>query len=210
MPTTSKRASRSLALILAGSLITPTLAFGAAGCGNNSGGGGGSTAPANTQPIASNNAPMNGGTQPMTGTGAQTMAGSGTMASTTQQRPGMSTKEKVVLLAGAALLYYLYKKHQAAEQAQTAGGQTAMANGGSGQGNAQLYRSSNGGIYYRNAQHQAVWVTAPSGSVSVPASQVQQYAPDYQQYSNQATPAPPAGAQTQSATQYDPSLSTAS
>ncbi len=143
---------------------------------------------------------MNGGAQPM--------AGSGTMASTAQQRPGMSTKEKVVLLAGAALLYYLYKKHQAAEQGQTAGGQ--MANGGSGQGNAQLYRSANGGIYYRNAQHQAVWVTAPGGAVSVPASQVQQYAPDYQQYANQPVPAPPAGAQTQSATQYDPSLSTAS
>ena len=202
MPTKSKRASRSLALILAGSLITPTLAFGAAGCGNNSGSGGGTTAPATTQPMASNNAPMNSGTQPM--------AGSGTMASNAQpQRPGMSTKEKVVLLAGAALLYYLYKKHQAAEQAQTAGGQTAAANSG-GQGNAQLYRSANGGIYYRNAQHQAVWVTAPSGGVSVPASQVQQYAPDYQQYSNQPAPAAPAGAQTQSATQYDPSLSTAS
>ncbi len=203
MPTT-KRASRSLALILAGSLITPTLAFGAAGCGNNSGSGGGTTAPTTTQPMASNTAPMNGGAQPMTGTGAPPMAGSGTMASNTQARPGMSTKEKVVLLAGAALLYYLYKKHQAAEQNTAAGGQTA------GQGNAQLYRSANGGIYYRNAQHQAIWVTAPSGGVSVPASQVQQYAPDYQQYSNQPAPAAPAGAQTQSATQYDPSLSTSS
>ena len=109
----------------------------------------------------------------------------------------MSTGKKVVIvLAGAALLYYLYKKHQAAQQAQgeTAGGQP------------QLYRSSNGGVYYRDAQHNPVWLTVPSQPVSVPAEQVRQYAPDYRQYQGQPAPSVPPGAAQQSVTQYDPNL----
>ncbi|MCW3062453.1 MAG: hypothetical protein JWQ02_4274 [Capsulimonas sp.] len=124
---------------------------------------------------------------------------SGPMMSTTptaQQRPGMSTKQKVVLLAGAALLYYLYKKHQASQNQTTPGA--------SPQG--QLYQSKNGGIYYRNAQHKPVWVTAPSGGVQVPADQVQRYAPDYGRFQNVPAPAPPAGEPTASALDFDSSL----
>ena len=104
-----------------------------------------------------------------------------------------------VVLAGAALLYYLYKKHQAAQQA--AGGT---------QGNSvqpQLYRSVNGGVYYRDPQNpqKVTWLTAPGQPVSVPAGDVQKYAPDYQQYQGQPAPAPPAGAAQQSFSQYDPS-----
>ncbi|WP_125205859.1 hypothetical protein [Capsulimonas corticalis] len=111
------------------------------------------------------------------------------------QRQGMSTKQKVVLLAGAALLYYLYKKHQAAQ-----------TQNGAASPQGQLYQSKNGGIYYRNAQHQPVWVTAPSGGVQVPAEQVQRYAPDYSRFQNQPVPAPPAGAPTTSALDFDSSL----
>lgn len=110
-------------------------------------------------------------------------------------KPGMSnTKKAVIVLAGAALLYYLYKRHQAQQQA-------AGANG-----SPQLYRSSNGGIYYRDAQHRAVWVTAPAQQMQVPASEVQQYAPDYGQYQGQPAPSAPAGYRTQSFSQLDPSL----
>lgn len=114
------------------------------------------------------------------------------------QKPGMSnTKKAVIVLAGAALLYYLYKRHQAQQQAAGASG----ANG-----SPQLYRSSNGGIYYRDAQHRAVWVTAPAQQMQVPASEVQQYAPDYNQYQGQPAPPAPAGYRTQSFSQLDPSL----
>lgn len=117
------------------------------------------------------------------------------MTETPLQKPGMSnTKKAVIVLAGAALLYYLYKKHQAQQQASGASG---------GQ---QLYRSSNGGIYYRDVQHRAVWVTAPAQQMQVPAADVQQYAPDYNQYQGQAAPPAPAGYRTQSFSQLDPSL----
>lgn len=120
------------------------------------------------------------------------------MTATPAAKPGMSRTEKtVIVLAGAALLYYLYKKHQAQQQAAGATG----ANG-----SPQLYRSSNGGIYYRDAQHRAVWVTSPAQQMQVPASDVQQYAPDYNQYQGQPAPPAPAGYRTQSFSQLDPSL----
>ena len=116
-------------------------------------------------------------------------------SATAPTKPGMSnTKKAVIVLAGAALLYYIYRKHQASQQAQ------------GGAGGQQLYRSKNGGIYYRNAQHQPVWVTAPAQGVSVPADQLQKYAPDYQQYQGQDVPPAPSGYATQPATEYDPSL----
>jgi len=120
------------------------------------------------------------------------------MTSAPMAKPGMSnTKKAVIVLAGAALLYYLYKKHQAQQQAASNAGTS---------GSQQLYRSSNGGIYYRDAQHRAVWVTAPAQQMQVPASDVQQYAPDYSQYQGQPAPAAPAGYRTQSFSQLDPSL----
>jgi len=114
---------------------------------------------------------------------------------------GMSTKTKLVVLAGAALLYYLYRKHQAtvaARQPVQGQGNTAVA-----ARQPQLYRSKNGGIYYRDAQGKPVWLTAPAQSIQVPASDVQRYAPDYNQYRGPA-PAVPAGYRTQSFSQFDP------
>lgn len=116
------------------------------------------------------------------------------MMQPTPKQDMSNTKKAVIVLAGAALLYYLYKRHQAQQQA-------AGANG-----SPQLYRSKNGGVYYRDAQHNAVWVTAPAQQMSVPASEVQQYAPDYNQYQGQPAPAAPAGYRTQSFSQLDPSL----
>lgn len=120
-------------------------------------------------------------------------------------KPGMTTKKKLVLLAGAALLYYLYRKHQAASQqtqaATTPNGATAARQ------SPQLYRSRNGGVYYRDPQtHRPTWVTAPSGGVQVAADDVQRYAPNYSRYQNMRVPAAPRGYATQSATEFDPDL----
>jgi hypothetical protein len=171
--------NRIVALALALALILPTVGL-TAGCGSSPD----NTANAGNRAYSSAPANYNGNN-------------AGRMAS--GQRQGMSTKQKVVLLAGAALLYYLYKKHQAAQQ-QTAGSQNGVRQG-------QLYRSRNGGVYYRDPQGRPVWVTAPSQGVQVPASEVQQYAPDYQQYQGQAAPPVPMGQRAVSATEYDPSLS---
>ena len=181
----SRQPARFLSWGLAVSLAFPVVAL-LAGCGNNSGG---TSAPPPAAPVSSappsNMAPRTMGTQPA------------------PPKPGMSrTKKAVIILAGAALLYYLYKKHQAAQTPQ-----------GSAAGGAQpqLYREekgpNTGAIYYRDPQtHTVVWVTAPSQPIAVPADQVQQYAPDYQQYQGQAAPPAPANGRTVSATQYDPSL----
>lgn len=66
------------------------------------------------------------------------------------QPAGMS---KTVMLAGAAALYYLYKKHQ-----------SAASTGPDG----QYYLSRNGRVYYRDAEHRAHWVTPPPGGIQVP------------------------------------------
>jgi len=76
---------------------------------------------------------------------------------------GMSTRKKVVLLAGAAALYWLYKRHQ---NSQGVGPQ------------GRYYRSRNGRVYYRDARtHQAIWVTPPPTSrpIEVPADEYQRY-----------------------------------
>jgi hypothetical protein len=75
----------------------------------------------------------------------------------------MSTRNKVLLLAGAAALYWLYKRHQNAK--------------GVGP-NGQYYRSRNGRVYYRDARtHKAIWVTPP------PATQPIRVSPEeYQRY----------------------------
>lgn len=86
-------------------------------------------------------------------------------------RQGMSTGKKLVLLAGAAALYYMYKKRVDAQNRPA---------------NIQYYRSeSTGRIYYRDPQtHQAHWVTPPAQGFQVPESEIQQYQipPDAQGY----------------------------
>lgn len=180
----TSRPPRLLAWTLAVLMGVPLLT-GLAGCGSkDSGAGQTASSPAPDTSAAP-------GTSTMTSPAAQTHA---------QAKQGMSTRNKVIILAGAALLYYLYKKHQAAQQAQ-GGAQTSGAQ-------PQLYRSSNGGVYYRDPQNpqKVTWLTVPNQPVSVPASDVQQYAPNYQQYQGQPAPAAPAGQPQQSFTQYDPSL----
>ena len=176
----TRRPPRLLAWALATLMAGPVL-FGLTGCGNNGAGGG--------QPDHEPGRPRHQRAPPLPPQHDRRQHAA-------PAKPGMSTGKKVVIvLAGAALLYYLYKKHQAAQQAQAGAG-----------GQPQLYRSSNGGVYYRDAQHNPVWLTVPNQPVSVPADQVQQYAPDYQQYQGQPAPAAPPGAAQQSVTQYDPSL----
>lgn len=75
-----------------------------------------------------------------------------------QPAQGMSTKQKVLLVAGAAALYYLYNKHK---NAQGTGAQ------------GQYYRSKNGRIYYRDKNGQPVWVTEPSQPMQIPADEYQ-------------------------------------
>lgn len=169
--TRTRTTSRTTAFVVAVALALPTLAL--SGCGSKgndtaAGGGGGG---------GSMTAPM---TQPQ------------------PQRQGMTGKQKLVMLGGAALLYYMYKRYQK----QNAATSTAGANG-----KPQLYRSKNGGVYYRDPQtHQFTWVTAPQQQMQVDQSELQQYAPDYQQYQGQPAPPAPAGYRTQSFGQLDPSM----
>lgn len=182
----TRRAPRYLAFTLTALLCGPVLVT-LAGCGNK-GGDTGQAASTQTAPPDS--------TAPTGTPNTSTMSG----RTAAPAKPGMSTgKKAVIVLAGAALLYYLYKKHQAAQQQAQGGAQGSGAT-------PQLYRSSNGGVYYRDPQNpqKVTWLTVPNQPVSVPTDQVQQYAPDYQQYQGQAAPAPPAGQPSQSFSQYDP------
>ena len=125
-------------------------------------------------------------------------------------KQGMSLGKKVVLLSGAALLYFMWRKHQAnaAMKAQQ-GGQMASGTQNGGQmaasGQPQLYRSKNGGIYYRDAQGTPVWLTVPQQGAQVSASDIQRYAPDYNRYRGPA-PSAPAGYQQKSFSEYDSNL----
>lgn len=89
-----------------------------------------------------------------------------------QDRAGLSGKQKVVMLAGAAALYYLYKKHKSAESAAGPEG--------------QYYLSKNGRVYYRDAEHRAHWVTPPPGGIAVPESEAAQFR-QFQGYDNRTT-----------------------
>jgi hypothetical protein len=89
-----------------------------------------------------------------------------------QTTSGISTKEKLVLLAGAAALYYLYKKHQNA----------AATTGQAG----QYYLSKNGRVYYRDAEHRAHWVTPPANGIAVPAEEAAAFS-QFQGYDNRPT-----------------------
>ena len=78
---------------------------------------------------------------------------------------GMTARKKVVLLAGAAALYYLYRRHQA----------NSRNTAGTPQGQPIYYLSKNGRVYYRDANHQAHWVTAPTQPIAVPYDEARGY-----------------------------------
>jgi hypothetical protein len=88
-----------------------------------------------------------------------------------ERKPGLSTRQKVAILAGAAALYYLYKKHKN-EQGKGAQG--------------QYYLSKNGRVYYRDQNGNPVWVTPPPGGIEVPASEAEQYS-RYQGYNGRSS-----------------------
>lgn len=86
------------------------------------------------------------------------------LGTTGAAKPGLTTKQKVVLLAGAAALYYAYRKYNEHNKATSATG-------------VQYYQSkANGRIYYRDPKtHQAIYVTPPTQPISVPANEAAQY-----------------------------------
>jgi len=147
--TRAPRASRFIALALVASFALPTLAV-TAGCGSKNNAADQTATSAPVAPVGAMD------TQP----GAQ------------PAKAGLSTKQKVVLLAGAALLYYMYTRYKK-QDAQ------AAQNGGAG-ANPQLYREdkgpNKGAIYYRknDANHSVVWLQAPAQGVQVDANQAQQ------------------------------------
>ncbi len=146
--TRAPRASRLIALALVASLALPTLAV-TAGCGSKN----------NDNGQVSTSAPADTGTM-------------NTQPNAQPAKAGLTGKQKVVLLAGAALLYYMYTRYKK-QDAQ------AAQNGGAG-AHPQLYREekgpNKGAIYYRknDANHTVVWLQAPPGGVQVPADQAQQ------------------------------------
>lgn len=87
------------------------------------------------------------------------------------KKKGMSTGQKVAVLAGAAALYYIYNQHKNKQEQGPEG---------------KYYLSKNGRVYYRDAQNRAHWVTPPSGGIRVPESEARQYR-DFQGYNNRAT-----------------------
>ncbi len=89
----------------------------------------------------------------------------------TQVNRGLSTGQKVAILAGAAALYYLYNQHKNKQEQGPQG---------------QYYLSKNGRVYYRDAQHRAHWVTPPAEGIRVPESEAARYR-DFQGYNNRPT-----------------------
>ncbi len=101
---------------------------------------------------------------------SRTAANTAPGATTTNQHKGLSNVQKgAVVLAGAAALYYLYNQHKHAQE------QTGP--------NGQYYLSKNGRVYYRDANHQAHWVTPPPNGIQVPAAEAERYR-EYQGYDN--------------------------
>ncbi len=115
-------------------------------------------------------------------------------------KKGLTTGQKVLLVGGAALLYFMYRKHQANVAAKKAAGAGVASAGNAAM--PQLYRSKNGGVYYRDAQHKPVWLTVPSQGMQVSQQELQQYAPDYNRYQGPA-PAAPRGYRLQPFNDYD-------
>ncbi|MDF2440187.1 MAG: hypothetical protein JWN98_1171 [Abditibacteriota bacterium] len=87
-----------------------------------------------------------------------------------QRASGMSTRNKVVLLAGAAALYYLYNKRKQA-QAQGPNGRYFVS-------------KSNGRVYYRDLKTRRFqYVSPPQQPLQVPASEAAAYQ-GYQGFNN--------------------------
>lgn len=84
------------------------------------------------------------------------------------KKKGLSTGQKVAILAGAAALYYLYNQHK-----------NKQGKGAQG----KYYLSKNGRIYYRDEQNRAHWVTPPPEGIRVPESEAQRYR-EFQGYNN--------------------------
>lgn len=137
--------SKALALVASSVMVAPMLA----GCGSGNNG-------ANLPPVDDT------GSRPQGYYGQQQP----------QQQRGMSTGTKVALLAGAAALYYMYRKNQ-----------EKRAQGDMSQ--PQYYLSKNGRVYYRDNTGRAHWVTPPQGGIQVPYDEAQQYR-DLQGYQNQS------------------------
>ena len=72
----------------------------------------------------------------------------------------MSTRKKVMIIAGAAALLYLYNKKKNSQGVGKTG---------------QYYRSKNGRVYYRDAKGNAIWVTPPAGGIEVSADEAERY-----------------------------------
>lgn len=139
-----QRGSRALALLLVLTMLTPFLV----GCGGRGGG-----SQANLPPVDD----TQGGTRRVEPAG---------------QRQGMSTSKKVAILAGAAALYYLYKRSQDKKAAAS---------------EHQYYLSKNGRVYYRDDKGRAHWVTQAPAPMEVPMDELQRY-PElsrYRGYNNQ-------------------------
>ena len=92
---------------------------------------------------------------------SQSGPGSAPMRRSEQPRQGMSTRNKVLLLAGGAALYYLYNKHKNRQ------GQGAQG---------RYYLSKNGRVYYRDLKTGAYrWVDPPRQPIRVPAQEYERY-----------------------------------
>jgi hypothetical protein len=131
-----RRTTRATALVVSLSLVAPLLA----GCGGNKDSG------ANLPPIDAS-------------------ASGGNVQQQQQPRQGMSTGKKVALLAGAAAVYYLWKRNQDKRD----------------NSNRQYYLSKNGRVYYRDENKRAVWVTPPRQPIEVPMDEIERY-PDVRQF----------------------------
>ena len=103
-----------------------------------------------------------------------------------------TTDSTLFHLSGSAVAYYLYSR--------------SLANHIKPLGRV-LYKSKNGMIYYRDGDnHHPVWITVPVEGVNVKMSDLQQFAPDYEQYQGKAYPDAPLGDASQSATEFDSAL----
>lgn len=101
---------------------------------------------------------------------SQTMPAGYPAQSQPAQKKGMSTGTKVAILAGAAALYYMYKKNQK-QRAQNPNSAP------------QYYLSKNGRVYYRDSSGRAHWVTPPPQGIQIPAEEAYEYR-QFQGYNN--------------------------
>jgi hypothetical protein len=104
---------------------------------------------------------------------SRTSAASAPEAASAPVHKGMSNGQKMVILAGAAALYYLYKKNQESHKAGNAS-------------EPQYYLSKNGRVYYREKGGRVHWVTPPTEGVQIPQSEASEYQ-QFQGYDNSTT-----------------------